>query len=96
MDLMCQSAMKVSFMVFTYFIGYALGPLFFFDLADVQGRKSSTIYLLTLCLACETVMVIFPSYKIRTAGFFVIGLTQYNKKISASVWLMESVDSDSQ
>ena len=72
-----------------YFAGFAINGLFF-TIPDRIGRKMSVFYAMVASCLAQTVMIFSSSFYVRSAMFFVMGLTQL--KVGASfVWLSECV-----
>lgn len=74
-------------MIAAYYIGFALGGLFF-ALPDTHGRKQSLIFGLILATVSQTVMILSSNYWVRFAMFGLSGLSQIKNSVSY-VWLSE-------
>ena len=87
MDLMCQTPAAIGFIISAYYIGFAIGGLFF-AFPDKYGRKKSLIFGQVLNCISQTVMIYVPNYWIRFAMFGLAGLSQIKNSVSY-VWLSE-------
>lgn len=66
MDLLCMTAAQIGFMITAYYIGFAIGGLFY-TFPDVYGRKKSLIFGLTIGCISQTIMILVPNYWVRFA-----------------------------
>ena len=74
MDLKCMPAARIGLMITAYFIGFAINGLFF-TVPDRIGRKKSImIVMITSCLA-QTIMLFVSNFYVRSAMFFIMGLS---------------------
>ena len=89
MDLKCMSAATIGLMVTAYFVGFAINGLFF-TIPDQIGRKKSVLIVMVLSCIAQTVILFVPNFVVRTAMFFLMGLTQLKVGV-AYVWLSECV-----
>lgn len=87
MDLMCMSAATIGIMITAYYVGFAIGGLFF-TMPDNYGRKFSLIFGLFLACISQTVMIFVPNFWMRFAMFGLSGLSQIKNSVSY-VWLSE-------
>ena len=74
-------------MITAYYIGFAIGGLFY-TFPDVYGRKKSLIFGLTLGVISQTIMIFVPNYWVRFAMQGLSGLSQIKNSVSY-VWLSE-------
>ena len=87
MDMMCMSAGTIASMLTAYYIGYAIGGVFF-TMPDNYGRKPALIFGIILSCISQTFMILIPNFWVRFVMFGLSGLSQI--KISVSyVWLSE-------
>ena len=87
MDLLCMTPATISFMITAYYIGFAIGGLFF-AWPDKFGRKKSLMFGLFLACISQTVMIWVPGYWMRFWMFGLSGLSQIKNSVSY-VWLSE-------
>ena len=87
MDLMCISPATIGFMITAYYIGFAIGGLFF-TFPDRYGRKKSLIMGLAMSSVSQTIMIFWPNYWVRFAMFGLSGLSQIKNSVSY-VWMSE-------
>ena len=92
MGLSCKTPIQIGYMATAYFIGYGFGG-YAHAYPDSLGRRKSTIGGLVLALACMTVIMLVPDYKVRLAGFFLLGLGTV-KDVAAPIWVSECVGCD--
>ena len=89
MDLVCTPKSTISMMMTAYFVGVMLNCLYA-HIPDRLGRRKSVIYGTGVSLIAQVLIMFFPSFGVRTFGFFVLGLSQI--KLSQSyVWVSECV-----
>ena len=74
MDLLCMPATTIGFMITAYYIGFAVGGLFF-AFPDKYGRKTSIIFGLSIALFGQVLMLLIPNYWVRMGGYFILGLS---------------------
>lgn len=74
MDLKCMQAATIGLMVTAFFLGFAINGLFF-TIPDKYGRKWTIFFAMVLSCIAQTVMLFVPNFKVRTAMFFLMGLT---------------------
>ena len=72
--LKCMTTQEIGFMVTAYFIGFAANGLFS-TMPDKYGRKKSTFMAMIASCAAQTVMLLSHNYFVRTAMFFIMGLS---------------------
>ena len=89
MDLVCMPATTIGFMITAYYIGFAIGGLFF-AIPDKYGRQISIVFGLTVAIIGQALMLYWPNYWVRMACFFILGLSQIKNSVSY-VWLTECV-----
>ena len=89
MDLVCTPATTIGLMITAYYIGFAIGGLFF-AMPDKYGRKPSVIFGLSVAILGQIVMLYIPNFWVRMAMFGVLGLSQIKNSVSY-VWLSECV-----
>ena len=87
MDMMCMSAGTIASMLTAFYIGYAIGGVFF-PMPDKYGRKLSLIFGLLLSCISQTCMILIPNFWVRFAMFGLSGLSQIKISV-AYVWLSE-------
>jgi len=87
MDLKCMTTAAIGFMVTAYYIGFAIGGLFF-GFPDKYGRKKSLILGLAISCIAQTVVITSSNYWVRFAMFGLSGLSQIKNSVSY-VWLSE-------
>lgn len=92
MDLMCVSVAKIGIMISAYYVGFAIGGVFF-TWPDKYGRKFSCIFGLALSAVSQTVMIASSNFWVRFAMFFLSGLSQIKNSCSY-VWLSECTSKD--
>ena len=78
---------QIGRIITAYYIGFAIGGLFF-AFPDRYGRKKSLIFGLVLATISQTVMIIVPNYWMRFAMFGLSGLSQIKNSVSY-VWSSE-------
>ena len=87
MDLMCMTPAAIGFLITAYYIGFAVGGLFF-AFPDKHGRKKSLILGLIMATISQAVMIFCTNYWMRFAMFFLSGLSQIKNSVSY-VWASE-------
>ena len=74
MDLKCMDPARIGLMVTAFFVGFAMNGLLF-TIPDRFGRKNTVfVAMLASCIA-QTLMILVPTFAMRTAMFFVMGLS---------------------
>ena len=89
MDLMCTPKNKISLMFMMFFVGTISGA-FLAAIPDRIGRKKSVIGGMIFSLLAQTMMLFIPNYIVRTAGFFLLGISNL-KNSQSYVWASECV-----
>lgn len=89
MDLVCQTAQTIGFLVIAYSIGYGAGVVFY-RLPDIIGRKKAMIFSSFLTLIGMNLIIFTTSFSLRTFGFFLMGFAQIRVAVSY-VWASEMV-----
>ena len=80
---------RIGLMVTAYFFGFAINGLFF-TIPDRIGRKKTILICMIVNCIAQTVIIMVPTFLMRTLMFWVLGLTQLKVGVSY-VWLSESV-----
>ena len=74
MDLLCMTPATIGLMITAYYVGFAIGGLFF-AFPDKYGRKMSLMMGLSLACLSQTVMIASSNYWLRFAMFGLSGLS---------------------
>ena len=92
MDLVCMKSSTIGMMITAYYIGFALGGLFF-AFPDKYGRKWSCMMGLLISCVSQTAMIVSSNYWMRLFMFGVMGFSQIKNSVSY-VWLSECTSKD--
>lgn len=74
MNLLCIPLATIGLMVTAYYIGAVLCG-FFCTMPDTYGRKKTCMFGLFLASGAQTAIILLPNFYLRTAMFFVMGLS---------------------